>query len=151
MRCSLSSSSLTISTAIEQEESDTTLYGCIEDSTSVVVVSLMFFCNSFSDILTDKSEIVLYMLSHSRVREELSSSFNAHGTLGQHTVQKNIILLQLFLRTSYSLTLTLAQILCSHILHHWQSIALSPTSWWQVKQCCSVSALRLRFIGISSK
>ena len=35
-----------MSTVIEQE-SDTTLYGCIEDS--VVVVSLMFFCNSFSD------------------------------------------------------------------------------------------------------
>ena len=91
MRCSLSSSSLTISTAIEQEESDTTLYGCIEDSTSVVVVSLMFFCNSFSDILTDKSEIVLYVLSHYRVREEfLSSSFNTNGILGQHTVHNLI-------------------------------------------------------------
>ena len=79
-------------TAIEQEESDTTLYGCIEDN--VVIVSLMFFCNSFSDeerfsILADKSEIALCMFSHSRVREELLfSSFNASGTLGQHTVQK---------------------------------------------------------------
>ena len=88
-----------MSTATEQEESDTTLYGCIKDS--VVVVSLMFFCNSFSDeqrfsILADKSEIALHMFSHSRVKEEfLSSNFNANGTLGQHTVQKNIILLQL--------------------------------------------------------
>ena len=53
-------------TAIEQEESDTTLYGCIKDS--VVVVSLMFFCSSFSDeqrfsILADKSEIALRMFS----------------------------------------------------------------------------------------
>ena len=60
-----------MSTAIEQEESDTTLYGCIEDS--VVVVSLMFFCNSFSDeqkfsILADKSEIALRMFSHSSQR-----------------------------------------------------------------------------------
>ena len=36
-----------MSTAIEQVESGTTLYGCIEDS--VVVVSLMFLCNTFSD------------------------------------------------------------------------------------------------------
>ena len=78
-----------MSTAIEEEESD---YGCIEDS--VVVVSLMFCCNSFSDeqrfsILEDKSNIALCMFSHSRVREEfLSSNFNANGTLGQHTLQK---------------------------------------------------------------
>ena len=38
---------LSVFTAIEQEESDTTLCVCIEDS--VVIVSLMFFCNSFSD------------------------------------------------------------------------------------------------------
>ena len=99
-----------MSTAIEQEESDT-LYGCIEDST--VEVSLMFFCNSFADeqrfsILADKSEIALRMFSHSRVREEfLSSNFNANGTLEQHTVQKNMFLLQLLFRMSYSLTLTL--------------------------------------------
>ena len=74
-----------MSTAIEQEESDITLYGCTEDS--VVVVSLMFFCNSFSDeqrysILVDKSKIALCMFSHSKVREEfLSSHFNANGTL----------------------------------------------------------------------
>ena len=49
----------------------------------VVVVSLMFFCNSFSDeqrfsISVDKSGIALCMFSHSRVREEfLSSNFNA--------------------------------------------------------------------------
>ena len=51
------------------------------------VVSLMFFCNSFSDeqrfsILEDKSEIALRMFSHSRVKELLSSNFNANGTLG---------------------------------------------------------------------
>ena len=73
------------------------MYGHIEDS--VAVVSLMFFYNSFSDlqrfsIVADNSEIVLCMFSHSRVREEfLSSNFNANGTLGQHTEQKNIILL----------------------------------------------------------
>ena len=55
-----------MSTAIEQEEPDTTLYGCIEDN--VVVVSLMFFCNSFSyeqrfSILADKSEIALHVLT----------------------------------------------------------------------------------------
>ena len=72
-----------MSTAIEQEESGITLYGCIEDS--LVVVSLMFFCNSFSDeqrfsILADKSEIALHVFSHSRVREEfLSSNFNANA------------------------------------------------------------------------
>ena len=33
------------------------------------------------------------MFSHSRAKELLSSNFNANGTLGQHTVQKNIILL----------------------------------------------------------
>ena len=100
-----------MSTATEQEESDTTLYGCIEDS--VVVVSLMFFCNYLSNeqsfsILAYKSEIALHMFSHSRVREEfLSSNFNANGTLEQHTVQKNMFLLQLLFRMSYSLTLTL--------------------------------------------
>ena len=52
-----------MSTATEQEETNTTLHGCIDDS--VVVVSLMFFCNSFSDeqrfsILADKSEITLH-------------------------------------------------------------------------------------------
>ena len=57
-----------MSIAIEQEECDTTLYGCIEGS--AVVVSWMFFCNSFSDerrfsILADKSEIVLRVFSHS--------------------------------------------------------------------------------------
>ena len=36
-----------MSTATEHGESDTTLYGCIEDN--VVVVSLMSFSNSFSD------------------------------------------------------------------------------------------------------
>ena len=83
----------------------------------------MLFCNSFSDeqrfsILADKSEIALCMFSHSRVREEfLSSNFNANGTLGQYTMQKNLILLQpLLIRISYSLTLMLAQYLCSHIL-----------------------------------
>ena len=47
-------------TTIEQEEFYTTLYACIEDN--VVVVSLMFFCNSFPDeqrfsIIADKSEV----------------------------------------------------------------------------------------------
>ena len=71
------------------------MYGCIEDS--VVVVSWMFFCNSFSDeqrfsTLADKLEIALHMFSHSRVREQLlSSNFNANGTLGQHTVQNKLI------------------------------------------------------------
>ena len=72
-----------MSTATEQEETNTTLHGCIDDS--VVVVSLMFFCNSFSDeqrfsILADKSEIALRMFSHSRVKELLTSKFNANGT-----------------------------------------------------------------------
>ena len=63
-------------------------------------------------ILTDKSEIALRMLSHSRVRKEfLYSNFKANDTLGQHTEQKNTILLQLLLKTSYSLTLTPAQII----------------------------------------
>ena len=57
-----------MSTAIEQEMSDTTLRGCIEDNV-VVVNSLMFFCNSFTDeqrfsIVADKSEIALCMFSH---------------------------------------------------------------------------------------
>ena len=39
----------------------------------------------------DKSGIALRMFSHSRVREELlSSNFDANGTLGQHTVRKNM-------------------------------------------------------------
>ena len=110
-------------TTIEQEEFYTTLYACIEDN--VVVVSLMFFCNSFPDeqrfsIIADKSEVALCMFSHSRIREEfLSSNFNGNGTLVQNKVQKNIILLQLLLRIPYSLALTLActnPILCSHIL-----------------------------------
>ena len=77
-------------TTIEQEEFYTTLYACIEDN--VVVVSLMFFCNSFPDehrfsIIADKLEVALCMFSHSRIREEfLSSNFNANGTLVQHTV-----------------------------------------------------------------
>ena len=75
-----------MSTAIEQEQSDTTLCGCIEDS--VVVVSLMFHCNSFLmnrdfRFQKDKSEIALRLFSHSRVRKEfLFSNFNANGTLG---------------------------------------------------------------------
>ena len=77
----------TMSTAIEQQESDTTLYGCIEDN--VVVVSLMFFCSSFSDeqrfsLLADKSEITLRMFSF------LPSNFNANGTLGRYIEQKTL-------------------------------------------------------------
>ena len=67
-----------MSTSIEHEESDTTLYGCIEDN--VVVVSLMFFCNSSPDeqrlsILGDKSEIALHTFSNSRVRDKFLSVF----------------------------------------------------------------------------
>ena len=63
---SLSSNSLTMSTAIEYEESDTTLYGWIEDN--VVVVSLMFFCNSFPNeqrfSILGENQKLLYICSH---------------------------------------------------------------------------------------
>ena len=54
-----------MSTVIEQEESDTKLYGCIKDS--VVVVSLIFFCNSFSDeqrfsVLADIVKIIVFIV-----------------------------------------------------------------------------------------
>ena len=83
LQYSLSSYSLTMSISIEHEESDTTLYGCIEDN--VVVVSLMFFRNSFPDeqrlsILGDKSEIGLHTFSNSRVRDEFFLYFNDNGT-----------------------------------------------------------------------
>ena len=55
---------------------------------NVVVVSLMFFCNFFSDeqrfsIIADKSETDLHIFSYSEVRKEfLSFNFNANDTLG---------------------------------------------------------------------
>ena len=57
-----------------------------------------------------------------------------------------MILLQLLLNKLYSLALTPAHSLCSHLLHHWQSIASFSTSLIQVIQCTCLVFLPL-FLG----
>ena len=63
---------------------------------------------------------------------------------------ENIIFLLLLVRMLYLLVLISVQTICSHLSHHWQRIASSPTSLLQIiKHTCFVF-LPLFFSGLFS-